>query len=137
MKIKVGFMSLILLSGLTLAACSDEEMYHSEMNHDNPSSDEVRSLEVDLQAPESIKSGEEVQFVAHVTSNEEDVTDADSVMFEIISGEESLDMIEVDHSENGEYVLDYTFDEAGDYKVISHVDAFSLHTMPEEFVTVE
>ncbi|CAD2080328.1 FixH family protein [Jeotgalicoccus meleagridis] len=137
MKIKVGFMSLILLSGLTLAACSDEEMDHSEMNHDNPSSDEVRSLEVDLQAPESIKSGEEVQFVAHVTSNEEDVTDADSVMFEIISGEESLDMIEVDHSENGEYVLDYTFDEAGDYKVISHVDAFSLHTMPEEFVTVE
>lgn len=137
MKIKVGFMSLILLSGLTLAACSDEEMDHSEMNHDNPSSDEVRSLEVDLQAPESIKSGEEVQFVAHVTSNEEDVTDADSVMFEIISGEESLDMIEVNHSENGEYVLDYTFDEAGDYKVISHVDAFSLHTMPEEFVTVE
>ena len=137
MKIKVGFMSLILLSGLTLAACSDEEMDHSEMNHDNPSSDEVRSLEVDLQAPESIKSGEEVQIVAHVTSNEEDVTDADSVMFEIISGEESLDMIEVDHSENGEYVLDYTFDEAGDYKVISHVDAFSLHTMPEEFVTVE
>ncbi len=137
MKIKVGFMSLILLSGLTLAACSDEEMDHGEMNHDNPSSDEVRSLEVDLQAPESIKSGEEVQFVAHVTSNEEDVTDADSVMFEIISGEESLDMIEVDHSENGEYVLDYTFDEAGDYKVISHVDAFSLHTMPEEFVTVE
>ena len=137
MKIKVGFMSLILLSGLTLAACSDEEMDHSEMNHDNPSSDEVRSLEVDLQAPESIKSGEEVQFVAHVTSTEEDVTDADSVMFEIISGEESLDMIEVDHSENGEYVLDYTFDEAGDYKVISHVDAFSLHTMPEEFVTVE
>ena len=137
MKIKVGFMSLILLSGLTLAACSDEEMDHSEMNHDNPSSDEVRSLEVDLQAPESIKSGEEVQFVAHVTSNEEDVTDADSVMFEIISGEESLDMIEVDHSENGEYVLDYNFDEAGDYKVISHVDAFSLHTMPEEFVTVE
>ena len=137
MKIKVGFMSLILLSGLTLAACSDEEMDHGEMNHDNPSSDEVRSLEVDLQAPESIKSGEEVQFVAHVTSNEEDVTDADSVMFEIISGEESLDMIEVEHSENGEYVLDYTFDEAGDYKVISHVDAFSLHTMPEEFVTVE
>ena len=137
MKIKVGFMSLILLSGLTLAACSDEEMDHGEMNHDNPSSDEVRSLEVDLQAPESIKSGEEVQFVAHVTSNEEDVTDADSVMFEIISGEESLDMIEVNHSENGEYVLDYTFDEAGDYKVISHVDAFSLHTMPEEFVTVE
>ena len=137
MNIKVGFMSLILLSGLTLAACSDEEMDHNEMNHDNPSSDEVRSLEVDLQAPESIKSGEEVQFVAHVTSNEEDVTDADSVMFEIISGEESLDMIEVDHSENGEYVLDYTFDEAGDYKVISHVDAFSLHTMPEEFVTVE
>src|SRR5699024_9941026 len=124
MKIRAGFVALILLSGLTVAACSDEEMDQSEMNHENQSSDEVRSLEVDLQAPESIKSGAEVQFVAHVTSNEEDVTDADSVMCESISGEESLDMIEVDHSENGEYVLDYTFDEAGDYKVISHVDAF-------------
>lgn len=141
MKLKGSFLSVILLSSLTLAACSDEESSehgdHGDMNHDHASSDEVRSLEVDLQTPESITAGEEVEFTAHVTSNEEDVTDADAVMFEIIQGEESLEMIDVEHSENGEYVLPYTFEEPGEYKVISHVDAYQLHTMPEETVTVE
>lgn len=138
MKIKSGVLSVMLLAGLTLAACSGEEEHdHGDMDHDNPSSDEIRSLEVDLQTPESIQPGEAAEFTAHVTSNEEDVTDADQVMFEILSGEESLEMIEVDHSENGEYVLEYTFDEPGEYSVIAHVDAYQLHTMPEESVTVE
>lgn len=137
MKFKSGILSLMLLSGLTLAACSNGEEDHSEMNHDNPSSDEIRSLEVDLQTPESIQSGEPAEFTAHVTSNEEDVTDADQVMFEVLSGDESLDMIEVDHAENGEYTLEHTFDEPGEYTVIAHVDAYQLHTMPEETVTVE
>lgn len=137
MKIKAGLLSAMLLTGLTLAACSDEGEDHGDMNHDSPSSDEIRSLEVDLQTPDSIQSGEAAEFTAHVTSNEEDVTDADQVMFEILQGEESLEMIEADHSENGEYVVEYTFEEAGEYSVIAHVDAYQLHTMPEESVTVE
>ena len=137
MKIKAGLLSAMLLAGLTLAACSDEGEDHGDMNHDSPSSDEIRSLEVDLQTPESIQSGEAAEFTAHVTSNEEDVTDADQVMFEVLQGEESMEMIEVEHSENGEYVFEYTFDEPGEYSVIAHVDAYQLHTMPEESVTVE
>lgn len=138
MKIKLSFLSLALLSAVTLAACSNEtEEDHGDMNHDNPSSDEIRSLEVDLQTPQNIQAGNPVEFTAHVTSNEEDVTDADQVMFEILSGDESLEMIDAEHDENGEYVLEYTFDEAGDYTVIAHVDAYQLHTMPEETVTVE
>ena len=128
----------MLLAGLTLAACSDEEGGdHEDMNHDSPSSDEIRSLEVDLQAPESIQSGEAAEFTAHVTSNEEDVSDADQVMFEVLQGEESMEMVEVEHTENGEYVFEYTFEEPGEYSVIAHVDAYQLHTMPEESVTVE
>ena len=138
MKIKSGLLSVILLAGLTLAACSDEEGGdHGDMNHDSPSSDEIRSLEVDLQTPQSVQSGEAAEFTAHVTSNEEDVTDADQVMFEVLQGEESMEMIEVEHSENGEYVFEYTFEEPGEYSVIAHVDAYQLHTMPEESVTVE
>ena len=76
MKIKAGLLSAMLLAGLTLAACSDEGEDHGDMNNDSPSSDEIRSLEVDLQTPESIQSGEAAEFTAHVTSNEEDVTDA-------------------------------------------------------------
>mgnify|MGYP000947966546 FL=1 len=138
MKIKAGLLSVMLLAGLTLAACSDEEGGdHGDMNHDSPSSDEIRSLEVDLQAPESIQSGEAAEFTAHVTSNEEDVSDADQVMFEVLQGEESMEMVEVEHTENGEYVFEYTFEEPGEYSVIAHVDAYQLHTMPEESVTVE
>ena len=137
MKIKAGLLSAMLLAGLTLAACSDEGEDHGDMNHDSPSSDEIRSLEVDLQTPESIQSGEAAEFTSHVTSNEEDVTDADQVMFEVLQGEESMEMIEVEHSENGEYVFEYTFEEPGEYSVIAHVDAYQLHTMPEESVTVE
>ena len=138
MKIKSGLLSVILLAGLTLAACSDEEGGdHGDMNHDNPSSDEIRSLEVDLQTPQSVQSGEAAEFTAHVTSNEEDVTDADQVMFEVLQGEESMEMVEVEHTENGEYVFEYTFEEPGEYSVIAHVDAYQLHTMPEESVTVE
>ncbi|CAD2079149.1 hypothetical protein GCM10007275_10670 [Jeotgalicoccus coquinae] len=136
MKIKAGLLSVMLLAGLTLAACSEEEN-HDDMNHDSPSSDEIRSLEVDLQTPESVQSGEAAEFTAHVTSNEEDVTDADQVMFEVLKDDESMEMVEVEHSENGEYVFEYTFEEPGEYSVIAHVDAFQLHTMPEESVTVE
>ena len=136
MKIKAGLLSVMLLAGLTLAACSEEEN-HDDMNHDSPSSDEIRSLEVDLQTPESVQSGEAAEFTAHVTSNEEDVTDADPVMFEVLKDDESMEMVEVEHSENGEYVFEYTFEEPGEYSVIAHVDAFQLHTMPEESVTVE
>ena len=135
MKIKAGLLSVMLLAGLTLAACSEEN--HDDMNHDSPSSDEIRSLEVDLQTPESVQSGEAAEFTAHVTSNEEDVTDADQVMFEVLKDDESMEMVEVEHSENGEYVFEYTFEEPGEYSVIAHVDAFQLHTMPEESVTVE
>lgn len=137
MKIKSGLLSVMLLTGLTLAACSDEGEDHGEMDHESPSSDEIRSLEVDLQTPESIQAGEAVEFTAHVTSNEEDVTDADQVMFEVLSGEESIEMIEVEHDENGKYIGEYTFEEPGEYTVIAHVDAYQLHTMPEEAVTVE
>lgn len=59
-------------------------------------------------------------------------------MFEIQDeNEETIEEITAEHSENGEYVVEFTFDEAGTYTVISHVDAFSLHTMPSEEVIVE
>lgn len=138
MKIKLFF--TVMLSVLLLAACGDNEEHeaHEGGNHDAPSEDETRTLDVDLSIPaESVASGETVEFTAHVTSNEEDVEDADQVMFEVASGEESLDMIEAEHDEDGRYSIEYTFDEPGEYTVISHVDAFQLHTMPQENVVVE
>ncbi len=127
---------LAVLASVFLAACGggDDE----EMNHDAPESDEMRTLDVELFTPDHIMSGETVEMTAHVTSNEEDVTDAEHVMFEVQDeNEETVEEITAEHSENGEYTVEYTFDEAGTYTVISHVDAFSLHTMPSSEVIVE
>lgn len=117
---------LAVLAGVFLAACGNGE------------DDEMRTLDVELFSPDHIMSGETVELTAHVTSNEEDVTDADHVMFEIQDENEgTVEEITAEHSENGEYTVEYTFDEAGTFTVISHVDAFSLHTMPSTEVIVE
>lgn len=123
---KFKLLSLVFALVFIIAACNDGE------------DDEVRSLEVDLTVPEeTVSAGETAEFSAHVTSNDEDVTDADQVRFEVLSGEDSVDMIEAEHGENGIYTIEYSFDEPGTYTVISHVDAFQLHTMPEAEVSVE
>ncbi len=127
---------LAVFASVFLAACGDGA--DDEMNHDAPESDEMRTLDVELFTPDHIMSGETVEMTAHVTSNDEDVTEADHVMFEIQDeNEETLEEITAEHSENGEYTVEYTFDETGTYTVISHVDAFSLHTMPSSEVIVE
>lgn len=132
---------MMLLSVVLLGACNNggEENHegHGDMNHDAPSEDEIRTLDVSLTVPEeTVSAGETVEFSAHVTSNDEDVPDA-QVMYEVLDGEESLDMIDAEHSEDGVYSIEYTFEDAGEYRVISHVDAFQLHTMPEGDVVVE
>lgn len=116
---------LAVLASVFLAACGGDD-------------EEMRTLDVELFTPDHIMSGETVEMTAHVTSNEEDVTDAEHVMFEVQDeNAETVEEITAEHSENGEYTVEYTFDEAGTYTVISHVDAFSLHTMPSSEVIVE
>ncbi|GAB3065947.1 FixH family protein [Salinicoccus sesuvii] len=135
MKLKLLLPAAVLTLGIIGGCGSEEDTV--EMHHDHPSEDEVRSLEVDLEVPETAGIGEAVEFTAHVHSNGENVPDADSVMFEVLQDEDSLQMIEADHDENGNYTIEHTFDEAGTYTVISHVDAFQLHTMPQSEITIE
>ncbi|MFB9859581.1 FixH family protein [Salinicoccus siamensis] len=137
MNLKVGFFTALTSGVLLLSACGGGADDDHGMSHENSSGDEIKSLEASLEVPETVEAGETAEFIAHVTSNDEDVTDADKVVFEVKKDEESIEKIEAEHSEAGAYMIDYTFDEPGDYVVISHVDAFSLHTMPQEEVTVE
>ncbi|MCG7331614.1 FixH family protein [Salinicoccus roseus] len=130
-------MFAMMLSVALLTACGNSGETETEMNHDNPSEDEVHALEVDLEVPETAEAGDTVEFSAHVHSNGEDITDADKVMYEVLSGEESLEKIEAEHDQNGVYTIEYTFEEAGTYTVISHVDALRLHTMPQSDITVQ
>lgn len=122
----------VLSSVLVLGACGNDENKDDMEGHN-----EVAGLDVELTTPETATAGEEVEFVAHVTSNDEDVNDADKVLFEVLKDDESLDKIEGEFTENGLYKLNYTFKEAGTYEVISHVDANGLHTMPKNEVVVE
>ncbi|KKK34497.1 hypothetical protein WN59_07145 [Salinicoccus sediminis] len=137
MKSKI-WMTAMLAAVMLLGACgNDIDSENRDHGSHEEADEEVRSLDVNLEVPGTAKAGENESFTAHVTSNEEDVTDADKVRFEVLDADgNSLDMIEAEHSENGLYTIDYTFDEAGDYSVISHVDAYQLHTMPEKQVTV-
>lgn len=136
MKLKF-LMFAMMLSLAVLSACGNGGDMEAEMNHDQPGEDEVRSLEVDLEVPETAEAGQPVEFSAHVHSNGEDITDADKVMYEVKSGEESLEKIEAEHDADGVYTIEHTFDEAGTFTVISHVDALHLHTMPQAEITVE
>lgn len=127
----------VLSSVLVLGACGNDENKDDMEGHEHHEHDEVAGLDVELTTPETATAGEEVEFVAHVTSNDEDVNDADEVLFEVLKDDESLDKIEGEFTENGLYKLNYTFKEAGTYEVISHVDANGLHTMPKNEVVVE
>lgn len=127
----------VLSSVLVLGACGNDENKDDMEGPEHQDQDEVAGLDVELTTPETATAGEEVEFVAHVTSNDEDVNDADKVLFEVLKDDESLDKIEGEFTENGLYKLNYTFKEAGTYEVISHVDANGLHTMPKNEVVVE
>ncbi|AKG73196.1 FixH family protein [Salinicoccus halodurans] len=138
MKLKM-LMTAMFAGVMMLAACgNDVNTENKDYGSQEEGDDEIRSLEVDLEVPETAEAGDTAEFTAHVHSNGEDVTDADKVRFEVLDADgESLDMIEAEHSEDGLYTIEYTFEETGDFTVISHVDAFQLHTMPEKQVTVE
>src|SRR5690625_7965328 len=125
MKIKT--LLLAVLASVFLAACGDGS--DEEMNHEAPESDEMRTLDVELFTPDHIMAGDTVEMTVHVTSNEEDVTEADHVMLEIKDeNEETVEEITDEHSENGEYTDEYKFDEAGTYTVISHCDELTYQS---------
>src|SRR5699024_9849693 len=105
--------------------------------HDDHDHEEVTGLDSDLTTLETTEAGEEIEIVTHVTSNDIDINDSDKVVFKVLKDDKKLDHINAACNENGKYKIDYTFDEAGTYEVISHVDAIGLHTMPKNEVVVE
>src|SRR5699024_11659922 len=73
MKSKL-WMTALLASMMLLGACgNDADSESGDHGSHEEGDDEVRSLEVDLEVPETAKAGEKESFTAHVTSNEEDV----------------------------------------------------------------
>jgi hypothetical protein len=127
---KKSFLLLLvsLLGILLLTACGqDEEVV--------PQFTDVK-LSVN---PEKGAVNEPVTIEAKVTYGDEEVTDADEVLFEIWRAhDEEHEKLEIKHAENGVYRLETSFDREGTYYVISHVTARDMHNMPKtEFVIGE
>ena len=146
--------ALLLGTVLLLAACNGDEEAEEQDDHDNGDeeteehddhdghdqdhdSSDVAMLEVEIDMPATATAGESVEIGAHVMYDGEDETEADQVEFEIKLDDESLDSIVAEHTENGMYLIEYTFEDAGEYEVIAHTDAHSLHTMPNQTIIIE
>ena len=149
-------LSFIMIIALTafIAACGSGDVGDDD--------DELTVLEVDLEAPEKADVGETVEFKATVTYGDEDVTDADEVVYEVWKDDEDQDdnekdqeseddqdagdeddmfsddseMIEATNHKDGTYTAETSFDEDGVYTVQVHVTARDLHTMPLQDIIV-
>ena len=131
---------LVFIFILLLAACGTNEQ--SQQNSETSSSEdqvaEIPEVEVKFgEKPLPVK--EKTTIEAAVTQGGEPVEDADYVDFEIWNdsqGQESSKTIEAEHTGDGIYTIEYTFDSSGTYQVIAHTQVGDLHTMPQVEVKV-
>lgn len=94
-------------------------------------------LEVEIRTPETINVNEEVTIEVLITQGDEKVEETTRMEFEIWkAGEEEHEMIEGENKGNGIYSITRTFQEEGEYFVISHVTARDMHNMPKKEFTV-
>jgi hypothetical protein len=124
--------ALILFGGI-VAGCSNEKN-KTQQNEETPS---LEFIEVSIKTPEQINLNEDIQIQAIVTQGTDQVDDASEVKFELWKvGQEEHEEIEAQHDGKGVYSITKTFSENGQYAVIAHVTARSMHTMPKKEFTV-
>lgn len=129
---KKFLIALILFVGI-VTGCSNEKD-NTEKNEETPS---LEFVEVSIQTPEQINLNEEIQIQAIVTQGTDQVDDANEVKFELWKvGQEKHEKIEAQNDGKGIYSIKKTFSENGQYAVIAHVTARSMHTMPQKEFTV-
>ncbi|GAF22022.1 hypothetical protein JCM19047_1752 [Bacillus sp. JCM 19047] len=95
-------------------------------------------VDVDIQVEEHIPADSETVLRAHVTQGEEDVNDAEEVVFEVWRDQErdAGQLIEGELEADGVYATPYAFGEDGIYIVQTHVTARDLHVMPTQMMIV-
>ncbi|QDI90811.1 hypothetical protein EPH95_06155 [Salicibibacter halophilus] len=134
MREKFSGMKWTMLGGgllIFLAACGTEE----DQAEGDPGSTEA--IDVQVTMPEEMDTGDHT-LETQVTQEDEAVSDADEVIFEVWEdgNKEDSDMIEKDTEDDGLYSADYTFDEDGIYLVQPHVTARGMHSMPVHHIVV-
>ncbi len=95
-------------------------------------------LEVELTVSETADVDEPVEMKAFVTQGDEQIEDADEVVFEVWEEGKKADseMIDSVNEKGGMYTAEKSFDHDGLFHVQVHVTANGLHTMPLKEVVV-
>ena len=125
-------MALIALSG-----CSDNEGADKE-NSEEPN---LQIIEVKVETdPTTIEVGKDTEIKAIVTQGDELVSDANEVQFEIWkegAADDDHFKKEASLQDEGEYVINYSFEEKGKYFIIAHTTARDMHNMPKVEIQVQ
>lgn len=129
---------LFLLVALTvLVACGNGDVSDQDAEGAD-GTDELLPLEVEiLTESDAFEPGVAGEIQAKVWQGDENIDDADEVVFEIWKDghEDESEHLDGESVGDGIYSLPYTFEEDGIYYVIAHVTARDMHTMPKkEFI---
>lgn len=117
---------------LLLAACGTGEA-------DSPGAgDPIEEVMVSFNTETQADPAEEILLSVTVTQGDEAVEDADEIVYEVWeSGDrDNSEMIPAEHTEDGVYEAETTFEEEGLYYMQAHTTARSLHVMPKQEITV-
>jgi len=133
-KVFSTIMLVIIVIGLVACSMDNNNTAENETND----SEELKTLEVDFEVPETADVNDSVKLKATVSYGDEMVTDADEVVFEIWQQghEEESIMLETTNNEDGTYTAETTFENDGVYEMYAHTTARDLHTMPKKSITV-
>jgi len=127
------FRMMTLFAALViLAACGNGE------GNTQSGEEELATLEVAFEVPETASVNEKIDLIATVTYGEEMVTDADEVVFEVWEQDQKDNsiMIESVNNDDGTYTAQTKFDKDGVYELYAHTTARGQHTMPLKTITI-
>ncbi len=117
---------------LLLAGCGTDEADSAGTG------EQIEEVMVEFNTEQQAAVAEEVVLSVSVTQGDEAVEDADEVVYEVWeSGDrDNSEMIPAEHTEDGVYEAETSFEEEGLYYMQAHTTARSLHVMPKQEVTV-
>jgi len=95
-------------------------------------------VEADIQLPEEMEAGQEYPLKVVVTQGEENVDDAEEVVFEMtnLATPDESEKVDAVHDGKGTYSITTSFPKNGTYTVQTHVTARDMHVMPKVEVVI-
>lgn len=132
---KKWLFTFITVSALLVGCFSNETEVDT---NDEPIDVEALEVKVNILTPQTAAVNESIELAAHVTQNNENVDDADSVQFEVWESGYRDDGQMLDGKLEGEgvYKAEITFDHDGVYYMYAHTTARGLHVMPKQQIIV-